>query len=85
MSPVLGAVVLACLTGASSAFVAYWMGRARGDREARIAQARLASIAEINALVATQLYTLRRRMGHLTPDEATAFHNITTHYGKEAS
>ena len=85
MSPVFGAVVLACLTGAASAFVAYWMGRARGDRDARMWKARFTSIAEINAIVATEMYLLRRRMGHLTPDEAANFHDITTHYGQESA
>ena len=85
MSPVLGAVLLACLTGATSAFVAYWMGRAAGEKNTRILLARYELMSRLNVDLAASLAVLKRRLGHLTPDEAANFHEISTHYGKESA
>jgi hypothetical protein len=68
-----------------SAFVAYWMGRGAAERQTRIIQARLQSATELNVALAEAHYNLRRRLGHLTPDEAAAFFGITDNYREEAS
>ena len=85
MNPVLGAVVLASCTGIVSAFIAYWMGRGHGERNLRIVISRYELTQQLNIDLATQLADLRRRLGHLTPDEQTAFTALADTYRKEAS
>lgn len=85
MNPVLGAVLLAGATGAVSAFVAFWMGRAKPEREARILRRRYELMSALNVDLAVALADLKGRLGHLTPDEAAAFQHITTYYGKDAA
>lgn len=85
MSPVLGAVLLACGTGTVSAFVAYWMGRATGERNLRIVQARYVLMTQTSIDLAVALNHLKRHHGYLTADEAAAFADIANHYGKETA
>jgi len=85
MSPVLGAVLLACGTGLASAFVAYWMGRSTGENNLRIVQARYALMTQTSIDLAVALNHLKRHHGYLTADEAAAFADIANHYGKETA
>jgi len=85
MSPVLGAALLAMGIGAISAFAAYWMGRATGERNLRIVQARYALMTQTSIDLACSLAHLKRHYGHLTPEEADAFIAITTNFGKESA
>ena len=85
MSPVLAAVLLACGTGAVSAFVAYWMGRATGERNLRIVQARYVLMTHTSIDLAVSLADLKRRHGCLTPEEADKFTDIANNYRREAS
>ena len=85
MSPVLAAVLLASVTGAVSAFVAYWMGRSKVEKTNRILLKRYELMYAMNVDLAISLAALKGRLGHLTPDEQTAFDQISTNYGKDAA
>ena len=85
MDPALGTALLALSLSAVSAFVGYWSGRSRGERNLTIVIRRYAAAQEINLDLAEHIAQMKKHLGTLTPDERAAFDQITTNLRKDAA
>ena len=85
MDPALGAALLALAASAVSAFVGYWSGRSRGERNLTIVIRRFEAVRDLNIDLAQTVYRLRQQAGALSLDEREAFQQIVNDYRKDAA
>ena len=85
MDPALSAALLALTASAVSAFVGYWSGRNRGEKNMTIVIRRYEAVQELSLDLAQHIANMREHLGTLTPAERQAFDHITSAFGKEAA
>lgn len=85
MDPALLVSLVVLTFSGVSAFVGYWSGRARGEKNMTIVIRRYEAAQEITLDLAEHIAHMRKHLGTLTPQERAAFDQITSTLGKEAA
>lgn len=85
MDPALSVTLLVLVFSGVSAFVGYWSGRSRGEKNMTIVIRRYEAAQEISLDLAEHIAHMRKHLGTLTPQERAAFDQITSTLGKEAA
>lgn len=85
MDPALAVTLLLLAFSGVSAFVGYWSGRSRGEKNMTIVIRRYEAAQEISLDLAEHIAAMRTHLGTLTPQERAAFDQITSTLGREAA
>lgn len=85
MDPALAVTLLLLAFSGVSAFVGYWSGRSRGEKNMTIVIRRYEAAQEISLDLAEHIAHMKKHLGTLTPDERAAFDAITTQLRKDAA